>query len=82
MALPSTLEVQGGAAPVGAGYGPFPVLSFFGIAGPAWLSSFTLALPTVAFVTVWQSSATTCFSSWPAYRASRTAYKQCAGRGT
>jgi multiple sugar transport system permease protein len=30
------------------------VLSFFGIAGPAWLSSFTLALPTVAFVTVWQ----------------------------
>ncbi|HTT89889.1 MAG TPA: sugar ABC transporter permease [Acidimicrobiales bacterium] len=30
------------------------VLSFFGITGPAWLSSFTLALPTVAFVTVWQ----------------------------
>ncbi len=30
------------------------VLSFFGINGPAWLSSFTLALPTVAFVTVWQ----------------------------
>jgi multiple sugar transport system permease protein len=30
------------------------VLAFFGIPGPAWLSSFTLALPTVAFVTVWQ----------------------------
>jgi multiple sugar transport system permease protein len=30
------------------------VLGFFGITGPAWLSSFTLALPTVAFVTVWQ----------------------------
>jgi multiple sugar transport system permease protein/sn-glycerol 3-phosphate transport system permease protein len=30
------------------------VLGFFNITGPAWLSSFTLALPTVAFVTVWQ----------------------------
>ena len=30
------------------------IFSFFGFNGPAWLSSFTLALPTVAFVTVWQ----------------------------
>lgn len=30
------------------------VLGFLGLPEPAWLSSFTLALPTVAFVMVWQ----------------------------
>lgn len=30
------------------------VLAFIGVHGPAWLTSFTYALPTLAFVNVWQ----------------------------